>query len=310
MSDTECILIITSNIIGSVISLLFVSLVIWKVWFIHNDFEKITMYIQKNIIYFSYLFFLFAFSSFILNLIYIGMNCNDNTDGFKYDFIVIILILCLSIFKLTFNLLIIFQLFYGFKGLNNISLTIKCRNIFILFIFIQFFIEIFYDIYISFFSFQFNVIIFPSIFLGIDLLIAISIIIAFIQKLSSSIRYFKTDFDGNNNDENHNDTKNITQTSVICIIAVILRIIYLTLVIIDEIVYQPSNDKNDFNIIYVIREWITMICISIQLLSIYLLFPFSQKYYYKLCKVCDQCCYIHVIEKKQQQQSMDDYQQL
>lgn len=289
----------------------------------NNDGDKIMIFLQKNILYLSYLFLLFAFSTFVLKIVYLNMNCNDSNSGFQYDFIVVLLILCLSSFKLIFNLLMILQLFHGFNQLNanNISLS-KCKLIsfFILFC-IQFIVEIVYDIDISFFDQNSNnnvySDIFPAIFLGIDLFIAITLILMFSNKLYLSMKYF----DGNyiQSDENEDElrenadvdiniiTKQLTQTSVLCIFAIIMRIIYITIVIIDELIYRPSND-NGLNTMYSIREWTTMIAISFQILSIYLLFPFAIKYYQNLCKRCDKCCYIRIQQK--QERAMQDYQKL
>eukprot|EP01084_Bolivina_argentea_P250963 420694_1 len=118
LNNVECGLIVGSNSIGCIVSLTFVCLFVYKQWYIENDMEKITMFMQKYIVYLSYLFFLFSASTFTLNLVYIGINCYDmeSQDSIKYDIVVILFILSLSTFKSIFNLLMVFQLYYGYKS--------------------------------------------------------------------------------------------------------------------------------------------------------------------------------------------------
>mmetsp|Transcript_46134 Transcript_46134/g.73935 ORF Transcript_46134/g.73935 Transcript_46134/m.73935 type:complete len:323 (+) Transcript_46134:42-1010(+) len=320
-TSTECAVTITSNAIGCLVASVFIGLFMWKLWFTENNLDKIVIFMQKNIVYLSYFFLLFTASSYALNILYISINCGNNHDliaSTRYDIIVILLILSLSTFQMLFQFLMLFQIFYGFQDLTH-SLSKATFIVFVVLIIAEYLIEVYYDIDISFIhtdsTSNLYDDVFPAVFLGIDLLIAVSFIYLFSNKLSKSMKYDWSSFtqlqpaDANEDTalEDHSkyfDTAYITKICVLCIQAIVMRLLYVIIVIVDELVYRPS-DSTGFNVVYSIRTWITMVCISVQILCVYLLFPFASSWYDTLCKSCNQCCYI-----RQQKNTMEDYQQL
>eukprot|EP01083_Nonionella_stella_P314130 1130560_1 len=290
VSDSACVF-------GFIISSIFLGLFVWKIWFIESDTTTITMYLQKHTVYLSYLLFLFACSVFSFNLIY----TNSDASTPQYYIFLVLFIICLSSFKLTLTTLIIFKLFHGFQNVTSLSLSKPALKWFISLIIIQSVLETLYDLDISLnFMTKWNVNsenhlykhIVPSIFLTIDVLVAVCVMFLFINKMNRFVRY----------EYMPTERDKITKISLLCIIAMILRIISSIILITDALIYSKIED----NIMFIARSWITIICLLSQLLCVYLLFPFAERSYACLCSPCEKCFCC----QPPQPQSMDYYQRL
>ena len=99
--------------------------------------------------------------------------------------------------------------------------------------------------------------------------------------------------------ENLQNTKSRRRIVFCCITAVLMRSIYLSVVIAEEMLFE----KEEFDAIYSVRAWITMIGVTIQSLCVFLLFPFAEQQYQCLCRPCIKCC-----GGGRHRRSMEDYQ--
>ncbi|WP_288066309.1 hypothetical protein, partial [Herbaspirillum sp.] len=66
---------------------------------------------------------------------------------------------------------------------------------------------------------------------------------------------------------------------------------------------EIMSDKEEFDVIYSVRIWITMIGVGIQSLCVFLLFPFAEKEYQCLCRICIKSC-----GGGRHRRTMEDYQ--
>ena len=172
--STQCAASLISDGIGVIMSLCFIAVFVWKLWFTEKDQDKVTMFhLDKPVLYLSYFFFLLSASTFALNMVYVIMSCfsvESESDKVRFDIFLILLILSESTFKSVFSALMTFQLFHAFRGQQH-ALSDITRFILMIFIGLQFCIEILYDINLSFNGsneMQWNRML-PAIYLLIDL---------------------------------------------------------------------------------------------------------------------------------------------
>ncbi|MCP3658550.1 MAG: hypothetical protein GY766_27215, partial [Herbaspirillum sp.] len=228
-----------------------------------------------------------------LDTVYVIMGCfaaESEDDRLRFDVFLILLIFSESAFKAAFSALMTFQLFHAFRGHQH-ALSDTTRFILLLCIGIELCIEILYDAILSFTdsdALEWNRML-PAIYLLVDLGIALTLILMFLQKLTLSIKEenvlhlqstsgSKADTD-TDSIVNLQSTKSRRRIVFCCITAVVVRSIYLSVVIAEEIM----SDKEEFDVIYSVRIWITMIGVGIQSLCVFLLFPFAEKEYQCLC---------------------------
>ena len=319
--NSQCVWSIASDSIGLVIALAFISLFVWKLWFTDKDTDKVLVFhLDKPVLYLSYLFFLLSASTFALNMVYAIMSCYsaDSEDNkFRFDLFLVLLILSESMFKTVFMALMVIQLFHAFRGQPH-ALDDMTRFTMMLLIGIQFFIEILYDINLSFVTSdnsKWNRML-PAVYLLVDVCIALALILMFLHKLSLSIKEEKVQHLQSaagatvNGDDDGSDSADFVALRTIksrrrivfcCVTAVVARSIYLSVVITEELL----NDTEEFAVMYSLRSWITMICIVIQSICVFLLFPFEEERYECLCGPCIKCC-----GGGKHRRSMEDYQRL